>query len=216
MKTKILGLTVAIILYVLFSGNVGYYDQETYKTVKIEKLEWMLENLNVSFFRNGEPIPEAGTAEEWSKAGKEGTSAWCHYENRIENGERSGKLYNWYAVNDPRGLAPVGWHVSSDAEWRQVTDFLGGEDAAGTKMKSSSGWNQDGNGTNESGFTGLPGGCRDLNGKFSNIEKIGFWWTSTEKDTTLAWYRCIDKTPWYVYRTNYYKQNGLSVRCVRD
>ncbi len=74
------------------------------------------------------------------KAGKEGKPAWCYYENKTENGSKYGKLYNWYAVNDPRGLSPAGWHVSSDAEWRQTTDFLGGEDAAGTKMKSSTGW----------------------------------------------------------------------------
>ena len=168
------------------------------------------------FFRNGDPIPEARSDEEWRKAGQEGKPAWCYYENKIENGNKYGKLYNWYAVTDNRGLAPDGWHVSSDAEWRNTTDFLGGEDAAGTKMKSSNGWIGDGNGTNESGFTGLPAGCRDLNGKFGYIDKIGYWWTSTEKDTTLAWYRCIDQSPYYVYRTNYYKQNGLSVRCIRD
>ena len=94
--------------------------------------------------------------------------------------------------------------------------ILGGEDAAGTKMKSSNGWPGDGNGTNESGFTGLPAGCRDLNGKFGYIDKIGYWWSSTENDTTLAWYRCIDRSPYYVYRTNYHKQNGLSVRCIKD
>ena len=173
-------------------------------------------NLDVSVFRNGDPVPEAKSDEEWKKAGKEGKPAWCHYENNVENGTKYGKLYNWYAVTDKRGLAPEGWHISSDAEWRNTTDFLGGEDAAGTKMKSSSGWTGDGNGTNESGFSGLPAGCRDLNGKFGYIDKIGYWWTSTEKDSTLAWYRCIDQSPYYVYRTNYYKQNGLSVRCIRD
>jgi uncharacterized protein (TIGR02145 family) len=214
MKTRIVQLIGALMVYMLFSDTIS--SQNIYKTVKIEKLEWMVENLNVSFFRNGDPIPEARTNEEWLNAGKGAKPAWCYYENKIENGNKYGKLYNWYAVNDPRGLAPEGWHVSSDAEWRQVTDFLGGEDAAGTKMKNSHGWNQDGNGTNESGFTGLPGGCRDLNGKFGYIDNIGYWWSSTEKDTTLAWYRCIDKSPYYVYRTYYYKQNGLSVRCIKD
>jgi uncharacterized protein (TIGR02145 family) len=214
MKTRIGRLIGAIMVYILFSGTISY--QNICKTVKIEKLEWMVENLNVNLFRNGDPIPEAKTDEEWLKAGKEGKPAWCYYENKIENGNRYGKLYNWYAVNDPRGLAPDGWHVSSDPEWRQVTDFLGGEDAAGTKMKSSNGWNLDGNGTNGSGFTGLPAGCRDMNGKFGQIGNLAYWWTSTEKETAFAWYRCIDKSPYYVYRTNYYKQNGLSVRCVKD
>lgn len=214
MKAGIIPWIYSSIVLIIISGTIDA--QISYKTVKIEKLEWMADNLNSDVFRNGDPIPEAKTDAEWFQAGKEGKPAWCYYENKIENGNKYGRLYNWYAVNDSRGLAPDGWHVSGDAEWRRVTDFLGGEDAAGTKMKSSNGWNTDGNGTNESGFTGLPGGCRDLNGKFSGIGNIGFWWSSTEKDKSLAWYRCIDVSPYYVYRTNYYKQNGLSVRCIKD
>jgi uncharacterized protein (TIGR02145 family) len=214
MNNKAMVFIGCILFYFLFSCKLD--SQATYKTVKIQNQEWMVENLNVSLFRNGDPIPEARTDEEWSEAGKEGRPAWCYYENNNENGNKYGKLYNWYAVNDTRQLAPIGWHVSGDAEWRQTTDFLGGEDAAGTKMKSSSGWDKDGNGTNESSFTGLPGGCRDLNGKFSSKGRIGFWWSSDEYDKELAWYRCIDISPYYVYRTNYYKQNGLSVRCIRD
>jgi len=207
--------TGILLLYILLSGAAGDKNPEPL-TVRIDQKVWMLENLNVGVFRNGDPIPEARTDEEWTNAGKEGKPAWCYYENKIENGEKYGRLYNWYAVNDSRGLASQGWHISADVEWRQTTDFLGGEDAAGIKMKSKTGWNNDGNGTNESGFTGLPGGCRDLNGKFSGEGRIGFWWTATGYDTTLAWYRCIDISPYYVYRTNYYKQNGLSVRCIRD
>jgi uncharacterized protein (TIGR02145 family) len=216
MQISIFRLLGIIMFYNIFASYACKPDHPVYTTIKIEKLEWMVENLNVNVFSNGDPIPEAKTNEEWSKAGKEGTPAWCYYENNSENGKKFGRLYNWFAVNDKRGLAPVGWHVSSDAEWRQVTDFLGGEDAAGTKMKSNKGWDKDGNGTNESNFSGLPGGCRDLNGKFGYVDNIGYWWTSTEKDANLAWYRCIDNSPWYVYRTNYHKQNGLSVRCIKD
>ncbi|RPI42774.1 MAG: hypothetical protein EHM46_04790 [Bacteroidetes bacterium] len=186
------------------------------KVTRTEYPDWAPKNLDVAFFRNGDPIPEARTNAEWEKTGREGKPSWCHYENDPEHGEKYGKLYNWYAVNDPRGLAPEGWHVASDAEWRQTTDFRGGEDAAGTRMKSSTGWNGKGNGINDSGFTGLPAGCRDLNGNFGGIGDRAFWWTTTEYDNTLAWYRCIDASPYYVYRTNYYKQNGLSVRCIRD
>jgi uncharacterized protein (TIGR02145 family) len=200
----------------LLSGCSGHKQQVTYAPIMIDTQDWMTENLSVSVFRNGDLIPEARSDEEWRKAGQEAKPAWCYYENKPENGSKYGKLFNWYAVNDSRGLAPENWHVSSDAEWRNTTDFLGGEDAAGTKMKSSSGWTGDGNGTNESGFNGLPAGCRDLNGKFGYIDKIGYWWTSTAKDSALAWYRCIDQSPYYVYRTNYHKQNGLSVRCIRD
>lgn len=216
MKTKIIILIRFILSWLLFSGCANTIDRNAYKTVRIDSQDWMTQNLNVGSFRNGDPIPEARSEEEWQKAGHDGSPAWCYYENKPENGSKYGRLYNWYAITDIRGLAPAGWHISSDAEWRNTTDFLGGEDAAGTKMKSSSGWDKDGNGTNESGFTGLPGGCRDLNGRFGYVENIGYWWSSTEKDSALAWYRCIDRSPYYVYRTNYYKQNGLSVRCIRD
>jgi uncharacterized protein (TIGR02145 family) len=216
MKTSIIRITGVVLFCTLFSGASFHKDRNQPKSIRIDKLEWMTENLNVSTFRNGDVIPEARTNDEWLRAGKEGKPAWCYYENKAENGDKYGRLYNWYAVTDARGLAPRGWHVSSDDEWRQTTDFLGGEDAAGTKMKSNLGWSRDGNGTNESGFTGLPGGSRDLNGTFSNAGNIGFWWSSTEYDNILAWYRCIDQSPYYVYRTNYYKQNGLSVRCIRD
>lgn len=216
MKSKIPLLIRYILLSLLFSGCLNNNDRNSSRTVRIDTQEWMTGNLNVGSFRNGDPIPEARSDDEWQKAGQEGKPAWCYYENKAENGSRFGRLYNWYAITDQRGIAPAGWHISSDAEWRNTTDFLGGEDAAGTKMKSSNGWLDDGNGTNESGFTGLPGGCRDLNGRFGYIGKTGYWWSSTEYDSTLAWYRCIDRSPYYVYRTNYYKQNGLSVRCIRD
>ena len=84
---------------------------------------------------------EAKTNEEWNQANENKQPAWCYYENDPKNGAKYGKLYNWYAVNDPRGLAPAGWHVPSDAEWTILSDFLGGESTAGKKMKSLSGWN---------------------------------------------------------------------------
>ena len=205
------GLILLVLISTASGDQAGPFD-----TIRIGDQVWMAKNLNVTNFRNNEPIPEARTKEEWIKAGKEGKPAWCHYENKDENGIKYGKLYNWYAVTDPRGIAPAGWHVSSDAEWRLVTDFLGGEDAAGTKMKSPTGWTKNGNGSNESGFSGLPGGSRDFNGDFSYGDQIGYWWTTTAQDNHLAWYRAIDQTPWYVYRTNYRKENGLSVRCIKD
>lgn len=214
------GIIIALFGIFLFARPVAYaqkrVDDKAYKTIKIDNQLWMLENLNVVNFRNGDPVPEAKTEDEWVSAGKEGKPAWCHYENKIENGVTYGKLYNWYAVADPRGLAPVGWHVPTDAEWRQVTLFLGGEDAAGTKMKNPTGWTHDGNGTNESGFSGLPAGSRDRFGKFDYIGHVAYWWCATPYDSSFAWYRVIDEVPWYVYRTNYYKQNGYSVRCILD
>ena len=187
-----------------------------FRSVQIGDQVWMVENLNTDTFRNGDSIPQATSAEEWVGAGREEKPAWCYYENKAGNGVRYGKLYNWHAVMDPRGLAPEGWHVATDAEWRQTTDYLGGEDAAGTKMKDSTGWVGKGNGTNESGFSALPGGSRNLYGEFAYGEQAAYWWTATESDDELAWYRVIDQSPYYVYRTNYSKANGMSVRCVKD
>ncbi len=108
--------------------------------VKIGKQVWMIKNLDVDTFRNGDAIPEAKTDEEWVRAGEESKPAWCYYENDPKNGKKYGKLYNWYAVVDPRGLAPKGWHIPSDAEWSSLINYLGGNEIAGKKMKSKHGW----------------------------------------------------------------------------
>ena len=204
------------VLSMLLSGAAETPPVPDFKTVAIGNQVWMAENLDTETFRNGEAIPHAISTDDWVRAGKEGKPAWCWYGNKSERGNRYGRLYNWYAVADPRGLAPEGFHVATDAEWRLTTDYLGGEDAAGTKMKNPSGWVGKGNGTNESGFSALPGGCRNLYGEFEYEEKAGYWWTLTESDDELAWYRVMDQSPWYVYRTNYSKANGLSVRCLKD
>jgi len=144
---------------------------------------FMSKNLDVSTFRNGDPIPQAKTYEEWGRAGENQQPAWCYYNNDPANGAKYGKLYNWYAVNDSRGLAPEGWHVPSDAEWTILTDYLGSD--AGTKMKSKTGWNENGNGTNSSGFSGLPGGGRNDGGAVNGIGHVGYWWSSSEALPTL-------------------------------
>ena len=111
------------------------------KGVAIGTQVWTTKNLDVATFRNGDAIPQAKTDEEWEVAGNNKQAAWCYYENNTANGTKYGKLYNWYAVNDYRGLAPAGWHVPTDEEWTVLSTFLGGEDLAGKKMKSTSGWN---------------------------------------------------------------------------
>ena len=177
---------------------------------------WMAENLNVDKFRNGDPIPHAKTAEEWYRAGENGEPAWCYYDNDPSNGDRYGKLYNWYAVNDPRGLAPEGWKIPSDEDWSRLTDFLGGETVAGTKMKSTDFGAESGNGANESGFSGLPGGCRLDGGTFGNVGIYGYWWSSTEDGTDDAWARDLGYYYDDFYRDNDDKADGFSVRCLRD
>jgi len=171
---------------------------------------WMANNLEITTFRNGDPIPQAASDEAWKIAGQNKQPAYCY------NGETYGKLYNWYAVNDPRGLAPEGWHIPTDAEWTQLSDYLGGERVAGKKMKSTSGWNNKGNGTNESGFNGLPGGYRASNGSFSGQGGLGFWWSASESNTGYAYSRNLNHSNDYLYRNDDYKERGFSVRCLRD
>jgi uncharacterized protein (TIGR02145 family) len=199
-------------------NNFSFNENEAstkYPSVKIGNQVWMTENLNVSTFRNGDVIPEAKTDEEWQNAGNRGLPAWCYYENKQENGEKYGKLYNWYAVNDHRGLAPDGWHVPSDKEWSNLIDFLGGKNYAGEKMKSGF---DNGNGTNEIGFNGFPGGYRYYDGYFYFIRYYGYWWSSSELDTYKhqATNRSLNYNNDCADRDNSTKSFGLSVRCIRD
>ncbi|MBM3418975.1 MAG: hypothetical protein FJY17_08680 [Bacteroidetes bacterium] len=190
--------------------------QSIAQTVTIGTQVWMTRNLDVSTFRNGDPIPQAKTDEEWEKAGENKEPAWCYYENDPANGAKYGKLYNWYAVSDSRGLAPVGYHIPSDAEWEKLVDYLGGEGKAGDQMKSKQGWAEDGNGTNSSGFSGLPGGFRPNDGTFNSFGKYGYWWSSTGGSTSSAWLRDLDYSNGDVYRSDANKGRGFSVRCLRD
>jgi uncharacterized protein (TIGR02145 family) len=228
------------------------------QTVTIGAQVWTTKNLNVAIFRNGDPIPEAKTNEEWEAAGENKQPVWCYYENNAANGTKYGKLYNWYAVNDYRGLAPAGFHVPTDEEWTVLSTFLGGEDVAGKKLKSSSGWNSYttggpktcpncanwnneyrkkvpchtckdtrsvaapvvsnvGNGTNISGFSGIPAGGCSYGGFVTSVGGRGVWWSATDGYETYA-------SSWVLYNTSsklYYSSytieaQGCSVRCVKD
>ena len=192
--------------------------QGAFPTVKIGNQQWMSKNLDVDCYANGDPIPQVQKPEEWKNLE---TGAWCYYNNDPENGKSFGKLYNWYAVNDPRGLAPKGWKIPSDEEWTILIDNLGGIFVAGTKMKNTSGWadgtnGNKGNSTSESGFSGLPGGNRDYDGTFFSIGNNGYWWSSTEDSTNNAWTRNLDYYNGDAGRNDYNKAVGFSVRCLRD
>ena len=191
-------------------------EDTTIQEVKIGNQVWMLENLDVEYFRNGDSIPQAKTAEEWENAGKNNEPAWCYYDNEESNGTKYGKLYNWYAVNDPRGLAPEGFHIPTNAELTELTDNLGRENVAGIKMKSSNGWYESGNGNNSSGFSAMPGGFRYINGSFSDIAKVGNWWSSSEADSNNAVSRFLNYYNADVFNYNSDKKNGFSVRCLKD
>ena len=183
----------------------------------------MTKNLDVTTYRNGDPIPQVRDQQEWQSFT---TGAWCWYLNDSASyNSIYGKLYNWYAVNDSRGLAPLGWHVPSDEEWTTLANCLGGESVAGGKMKEAgtSHWlTPNGNATNESGFTALPGDARftlSTDGWAPNLlGDWGNWWSSTENVTTYAFCRQLN---WYsgnLYKevTGQLKSDGFSVRCVRD
>lgn len=195
-------------------------DGKVYKTVVIGNQTWMAENLNVSTFRNGDTILEATTKEEWVIAGQEGKPAWCYYKNEQKNETIIGKIYNWYAVNDSRGLAPEGWHIPKDNEWSILINFLGSEEYAGTKMKSTKGWECDYdlscNGSNASGFKGLPGGMRFANSAFTGIGTIGGWWSATESGVKLALKLKLNNYDGFANRGTAHQSVGLSVRCIKD
>jgi uncharacterized protein (TIGR02145 family) len=183
--------------------------------VTIGRQVWMKKNLDVDHYRNGDPIPHVTDPTQWVSLT---TGAWCYYENNTANGTTYGKLYNWYAVNDARGLAPAGYHVPTDDEWTILTTFLGGESVAGNKMKATTGWTAFSGitNTNSSGFTGLPGGYRYANGTFNDFGYDGYWWSSSEYGTTFAWTRVLDYEGSNAYRVGSFKLAGSSVRCLRD
>jgi uncharacterized protein (TIGR02145 family) len=185
------------------------------KWVTIGNQVWTSENLNVDKFRNGDAIPEIQTIDAWLKAYRDGKPGWCYYNFDTANGIRYGKLYNWHAVNDPRGLAPEGWRIPSNADWDELIEKLGGNDVAAAKMKSAQGWQGTGNGNNQSGFKGLPGGICRPNSSFNSIGMFGYWWSSSQYLAANAW----DRILYYnntVIRSNHHKASGLSVRCIKE
>ena len=222
-------IIIFITVVIIFSGlvkksfsQVTDIDGNVYKTVKIGNQEWMAENLNVEHYRNGDVIPTENEIEEEidvkkdvKKNGYSTSGRWSYYENDSENGKTYGKLYNWDAVNDPRGLAPEGWHIPTDAEWKELEDSLGGYLVAGGKLKAFTLWNNPNLGaTNDIDFNALPGGI--CNYDFFGVGNYSCFWTSSEGNHDDAWLRVIYFDNTDIYRTFNSKGNGLSVRCVRD
>lgn len=211
------------------TGTMTDIDGNVYQTVQIGNQVWMAENLKVTRYRNGDQIPNVTGPSEW---GNMSSGAYCSYDNDDSNVSIYGRLYNWHAVNDPRRLAPTGWHVPSDAEWKTLEKYLGmsqteadafgyrGTDE-GNKLKSTSGWYwdivpQDGNGTNESGFSALPGGIRGYTDYFYYLGNEADYWTATERSDNYAWFRSLTYQRSDVYRVERGKQEGFSIRCVKD
>lgn len=219
MKVSRLLLLVALPMLMMSCTNSVTTDTPAGPTqveVKIGDQVWMTRNLDVGVFRNGEPIRHAATDAEWDSATHRGEPVWCYYNNDASNSASYGRLYNWYAVIDPRGLAPIGYHVPSDEEWQALVVALGGDENAGDSLKSSYGWSSNGNGTNTSGFFAMPGGSRRYDGNFSYFGSFGNWWTTTADDSTHAWARNMTSGDNDVNRYSLHKTKGLSVRCVKN
>jgi uncharacterized protein (TIGR02145 family) len=218
---------VFLVVLVGFVIPCGY---SQFKTVKIGDQVWMVENLNVDHYRNGDPIPEVKHPVEWVNLT---TGAWCYYNNDPANGKIYGRLYNWYAVNDSRGLAPEGWHVPTDEEWKELEMYLGMSQSEadskryrgtnkGGKLKEAdtTHWESPNtDATNEIGFTALPGGYRGHSGGcgyFDSMRYNAYFWSSTERGSDSAWYRTLNYSVSEVSRNYSNKHYGFSVRCVKD
>lgn len=203
---------------VVFFFSISYQlEGKDNSPIRIGLTEWSTRNLSVTHFRNGDPIPEAQTEEQWNRAASEGTPAWCYYNNDPKNGSKYGILYNWFAVNDPRGLAPDGWHIPTRAELQEMIRELGSE--AGTKLKSKSGWEGISQNAALTGFEALPAGVRYIGGLFHDQGKYTSFWTASSRNQDLALYFNMGHKHPEIDTTGIFslmrKGTGMSVRCVR-
>ena len=211
------GSTFSLTTLPVNGGTVTDIDGNLYHTLTIGTQIWMVENLKVTHYRNGDVIPNVTDSVEWYKIYTY-LGAQCDYNNQPFNALVYGKLYNFYAVTDTRKICPSGWHVPSDDEWTTLADFLGSDTFAGGKLKETgtAHWQSPNAGaTNETGFTGLPGGIRTNEGSFGDIGKFCYFWTSTPI-YNYAWFRYLDYRYPRLGRTTISRQYGFSVRCIKD
>ncbi len=200
----------------LETGTMTGNDGKSYRTVKIGGQWWMAENLRETKYRNGNAIPKVTDNAVWSGLS---TGAHCAYSNNETTANTYGYLYNWYALNDGRYIAPSGWHVATDAEWTTLVTYLGGQSVAGGPMKErgTTHWSSPNTGaTNGSGFTCLPGGSRLSSGSFANLGYYAYFWSSSESGTSYAWRVYLFFESSEASRTSFSKKYGYSVRLVRD
>ncbi len=203
-------------------------DNNRYQIVTIGTQTWMAENLKTTRYNDGTVIPLITDGAAWSIARSNGDDAYCWYENDVSNLITYGALYNWNAIdtssNGNKNVCPTGWHVPTNGEWDILKFYIdpiinGNVNIAGGKMKEAglAHWNSPNtSGTNESGFGGLPGGYCSANGSFLSIGERGYWWSSTEYNTSNAWYRYLYYFGAFVFKGNFGKGTGMSVRCLRD
>lgn len=208
------------------SGTLTDIEGNVYQTVKIGNQWWMAQDLKVKKYRNGNTIRNAQSSTDWVDT----TAAYCLYDN---NASAPGLLYNFYAVTDTGNIAPQGWHIPTDAEWKTLEMTLGMSQTEADKLTwrgtdqgeqlkvaSPNGWTRFGDvwSTNSSGFTALAGGCRLFNGVYANpgLFATGFWWTSTQHEEQEAFYRYLDYKNTDVFRSHVVKNYGMAIRCVKD
>jgi uncharacterized protein (TIGR02145 family) len=191
----------------------------TYQTVWIGNQNWMAENLKTTTYNNGTPIDLITDSLDWDTIP---TEAYCWYDNnQTQYAETFGALYNWYAVETGK-LCPDGWHVPTSHEWVRLEENIasdGHNGTEGTSLKATSGWNSNGNGTDDYGFTALPGGVRNGYGEFKYVDSSCFWWSTTEvSDSTNVnvWYPALSYNYSFVYRSIADKGVGMSIRCLKD
>ena len=197
------------------------FDGYTYSLVEIGDQCWFAENLRTTVYADGTSIPEVTGNSAWLQLS---SGARCDYDNDASNVATYGRLYNWYAVYDSRGLCPSGWHVPTDGEWTELEDYITTQGFAGTEgtaLKSTTGWSGSGNGTDDFGFSALPGGRRgDYDGYFWNAGWGGYWWSSSTRSMPngnhLRWGRDLSNNDPDIFRGSYNASRGFSVRCLRD
>jgi uncharacterized protein (TIGR02145 family) len=185
---------------------------------------WMGCNLDIETYRNGDSIRQVFSDGEWRDAYYNGEGVWCYYNNNDSLGQIYWKLYNWHAVNDPRGLAPGGWHVASDSEWIELENCLGGRSVAGGKLKITGTleggdglwYSQNTGATNEVGFSALPGGFHDSSSGYGFLGEEGRWWTSTESSKGAGLFVKLGHNYNFITHGGNIGSYGYSVRCIRD
>ncbi|MDQ1265938.1 MAG: hypothetical protein QG635_1090 [Bacteroidota bacterium] len=233
MKTSILYCNILLLFLILSCKDESTTPEENLgpNEIKICSQVWMKKNLSVDLYRNGDTIRNCRTIEEWRDARNKKEGAWCYYNNDSLLGEIYGKLYNWYAVNDPRLLAPEGWHIPKEEDWRQLElclgltgtetmrlGFRGRNEGGKLKEEGTIHWLSPNSGANNiSGFSALPGGKRDFfNGLFYYIGEKAVFWSSTQSDPSGAWHRYVTNSSAQIDRYCENHANGYSVRLIKD
>ena len=203
-----------------YGTNITDVEGNSYKTVYIGTQQWMAENLKTSKYNDGSSIPNVTDNTEWSNLS---TGSWCNYENSDSLGRIYGKLYNWYAVsatsNGNKNVCPSGWHAPTDSEWTVLTDYLGGADVAGGKMKDDIfiNWVSPNIGANNNSlFKGIPAGNRFMDGNFNYVGRFICWWTLSEAAADASWSRILYNNNITTDRGYSNKNLGFSIRCLKD